>query len=70
MAQNTSIPNAEAGEKPKKVTKADFLRALDETNAILEKQIAEMRENQRQINAKNEEMRERSATTRKRIEAL
>ena len=45
MSQNTTV-NSEATEKPKKVTKADFLVALDEINATLQEQIAEIHASQ------------------------
>ena len=70
MAQNTTTANSDASEKPKKMTKAEFLVAMDEINATLGTQIAEMQENQRRIEANNEELNERVAETRRRIEAL
>ena len=70
MAKNPTAFNAPTEEKAKKMTKAEFLVALTEVNVTLEKQIAQARENQRQLNAKNEELSQRIAETRKLIEAL
>ena len=67
MAKNTSALNAPAKEKAKKMTKAEFLVALTEVNATLEKQIAQARENQRELNAKNQELSERIAATHERL---
>ena len=70
MAKNPTAFNAPTEGKTKKMTKAEFLVALTEVNVTLEKQIAQARENQRQLNAKNEELSQRIAETRKLIEAL
>ena len=67
MAKNTSALNAPAKEKPKKITKAEFLVALDEVNATLEQQIAQARENQRELNAENEELSQKIAATHERL---
>ena len=70
MAKNTSALNATTKEKSKKMTKAEFLVALDEINATLQANIAQAHENQLRIEAKNKELRASAAETRKIIEAL
>ena len=70
MAKNPTALGAPTKEKSKKMTKAEFLIALDEINATLQANIAQAHENQRKIEAKNAELRARAAETRKIIEAL
>ncbi len=70
MRNDESILGAQSEKQPKKMMKAEFLVALDEVNAALEKNIAKARENQIQIRAKSEELSKNIAATRKFIEAL
>ncbi len=67
MRNKESTLGSQSEGKPKKMTKAEFLVALDEVNATLEKQIAQARENQRELNAKNDELSERIAATHQRL---
>ena len=66
MRNNESTLGAQ-GEEKAKVTRAEFMVRLDEVNATLEKQIAQARENQREIKAKNEELSEKITATHERL---
>ena len=70
MAKNPSALSAPAKEKSKKMTKAEFLVALDEINATLQRDIAQVRESQARTQALREETRKSIAKTREIIEAL
>ena len=67
MQNNESTIGTQNEEKPKKMTRAEFVIALGEMNAVLERQIAVARENQRELNAKNEELSQRIAETHARL---
>ena len=67
MRNNESTLGAQGEEKAKKMTRAQFMVKLDEANATLEKQIAQARENQREIKAKNEELSEKITATHERL---
>ncbi len=70
MAKNTSALNAPAKGKAKKMTKAEFLVTLDEINAKLQADIAQVRESQARTQILREETRKSIAKTREIIEAL
>ena len=70
MAKNPTALNAPTKGKAKKMTKAEFLVALDEINATLQKDIAQVRESQARTQALREETRKSIAKTREIIEAL
>lgn len=70
MAKNTSALKAPAKAKPKKMTKADFLVALDEINATLQRDIAEAREIQARTQASREKSEQLAKETRALLRAL
>ena len=70
MAKNPTAFNAPTKEKSKKMTKAEFLVALDEVNATLERDIAQVHESQARNQVLREETRKSIAKTREIIEAL
>ncbi len=70
MAKNTSALNAPAKEKSKKMTKAEFMVALDEINATLQRDIAQVRESQARTQALREESEQLGKETRAILGAL
>ena len=64
MAQNTTTPSASAEGKTKKMTKAEFLVAMDEINATLQTQIAEIRASQKRTEAVRAKSKQLAAETR------
>ncbi len=67
MKNDASALGSQSEEKPQRMTRAEFLTALDEVNTTLEKQVAQARENQREINAKSKELSKRIAETHQRL---
>lgn len=70
MQNNESTLNAPSGEKPKKMTRAEFMVALDEVNATLEKNIAQARESQARTKASREKSEQLRKETREILRTL
>ena len=70
MAKNTSALNAPAKGKAKKMTKAEFLVTLDEINAKLQADIAQVRESQARTQASREKSEQIAKETRDLLRAL
>ena len=64
MRNNESTLGAQGEEKTKKMTRADFLIALDEINAILQKNIAQAREIQAETKLSRAKAEQLKAETR------
>lgn len=70
MDKNTSALNAPAEGKAKKMTKAEFLVALDEVNMALEKNIAQARESQARTKVSREKSEQLGKETREILRSL
>lgn len=66
MSKNTAAP-ASKTKASGKMTRAEFLVALDEANATLSRQIEEVKQSQVRNQATREKMRASSAEIRKRL---
>ena len=63
MRDNESTMGVQSEEKPKKMTKAEFMVVLDEVNAILQKNIAQAREIQAGTEVSNAKVEQLKAET-------
>lgn len=70
MRNNESTLGSQGEEKPKKMTKAEFLVALDEVNAALEKNIAQARESQARTKVSREKSEQLGKETREILRTL
>ena len=70
MAKDISAFDAPTKEKTKKTTKAEFLIALDEINAKLQEDIAQVRESQARTQASREKSEQLAKETRALLGAL